>query len=86
MRLEPTHEQHAFQQQVIEFAASDASRRRRRDRRERARSRASVIAAAAKLGLMGVTIPDERGGGGRDYVSYALAHRGAGARRARWSR
>ena len=32
-----------------------------------------VIAGAAKLGLMGVTIPAEQGGAGRDYVSYALA-------------
>jgi alkylation response protein AidB-like acyl-CoA dehydrogenase len=32
-----------------------------------------LVAEAAKLGLMGVTIPREFGGAGRDYVSYALA-------------
>jgi butyryl-CoA dehydrogenase len=32
-----------------------------------------LVAAAARLGLMGVTIPEAWGGAGRDYVSYALA-------------
>ena len=32
-----------------------------------------LIAEAAALGLMGVTIPAAHGGAGRDYVSYALA-------------
>ncbi len=34
---------------------------------------AEVMAAAAKLGLYGVTIRREHGGAGRDYLSYALA-------------
>ena len=32
-----------------------------------------LVTEAAALGLMGVTIPAESGGAGRDYVSYALA-------------
>jgi butyryl-CoA dehydrogenase len=32
-----------------------------------------IVSAAARLGLLGVTIPTELGGAGRDYVSYALA-------------
>ena len=32
-----------------------------------------MIAEAAKLGLMGVTIPKGDGGAGLDYVSYAVA-------------
>src|SRR6185436_129326 len=32
-----------------------------------------LVASAARLGLMGVTIPAEWGGAGRDYVSYAVA-------------
>jgi alkylation response protein AidB-like acyl-CoA dehydrogenase len=32
-----------------------------------------LVREAGRLGLMGVTIPADRGGGGRDYVSYALA-------------
>ena len=72
MRLELTPDQAAFQQQVIDFASSvvapqaaaiDESGGFPRD----------VIAAASKLGLMGVTVPSDLGGAGRDYVSYALA-------------
>lgn len=33
----------------------------------------ALVAEAASLGLMGVTIPKESGGAGRDYVTYALA-------------
>src|SRR5690349_15603424 len=33
----------------------------------------ALIAEAASLGLLGVTIPQAWGGAGRDYVSYALA-------------
>lgn len=32
-----------------------------------------LVREAGRLGLMGVTIPRDRGGAGRDYVSYALA-------------
>jgi butyryl-CoA dehydrogenase len=32
-----------------------------------------LVAEAAKLGLMGVTIPSEHGGAGRDYITYAHA-------------
>src|SRR4030095_14136287 len=33
----------------------------------------ALVKDAANLGLLGVTISPEWGGGGRDYVSYALA-------------
>lgn len=32
-----------------------------------------LVTEAARLGLLGVTIPEELGGAGRDYVTYALA-------------
>lgn len=72
MILELTDEQTAFQQEVAAFAkeavapqagAIDESGEFPRD----------LVRAAAKRGLMGVTIPASFGGGGRDYVSYALA-------------
>ena len=72
MRLELTDAQRQFQQQVERFArervapaaaAIDASDEFPRE----------LVAEAASLGLMGVTIPAEHGGAGRDYVSYALA-------------
>lgn len=72
MRLEPTPEQLAFQQQVIEFAASVVAPQASAIDESGAFPR-EVIAAAARLGLLGVTIPADHGGAGRDYVSYALA-------------
>jgi len=72
MDLELTDDQKSFQQQVSRFAT------------DRVAAQAAAIDEAgefprdlaretASLGLMGVTIPKELGGAGRDYVSYALA-------------
>ena len=72
MRLEPTPEQLAFQQQVIAFAAAAVAPQAAAIDESGAFPR-EVITAAAKLGLLGVTIPAGQGGAGRDYVSYALA-------------
>ncbi len=33
----------------------------------------ALVSEAAALGLIGVTVPGEWGGAGRDYVTYALA-------------
>lgn len=72
MVLALTDEQEGFQREATEFAQThvapaaasiDESGRFPRD----------LIAAAAARGLLGVTIPREWGGAGRDYVSYALA-------------
>ena len=71
MQLEITAEQTRFRQAVRDFAAVrvapraaaiDASDRFPHD----------LVSAAAPLGLLGVTLPPEYGGAGRDYVSYAL--------------
>jgi butyryl-CoA dehydrogenase len=72
MRLEPTPDQLAFQQQVIEFAAANVAPHAGAIDESGAFPR-EVIAAAATLGLLGVTIAAAQGGAGRDYVSYALA-------------
>jgi butyryl-CoA dehydrogenase len=72
MNLDLTDDQQSFQQRVARFA------------RERVAPEAGAIdetggfplelvREAAALGLMGVTVPTEWGGAGRDYVSYALA-------------
>ena len=72
MILELTDQQKAFQQQVTAFAAEriapaaaaiDADGRYPRE----------LVAEMAGRGLLGVTIAPEWGGGGHDYVSYALA-------------
>lgn len=72
MRLELTPEQEAFYQSVAGFAREvvaptaawiDAS----------GEFPVPLVKEAGALGLLGVTIPREWGGAGRDYVSYALA-------------
>ena len=72
MILEPSAEQQAFKRSVEQFAgdvvapwaaAIDAS----------GEFPADLVRQAAAIGLLGVTIPVAWGGGGRDYVSYALA-------------
>ena len=72
MLLTLTDEQEAFQRDVLEFAtarvAPDAA-----SIDESGRFPKDLIAAAAGRGLLGVTIPREWGGAGRDYVAYALA-------------
>src|SRR5215218_236576 len=75
MHLELTPEQAAFQKQVADFASAVVAPRAA-EIDESGAFPGAVIAAAAKLGLMGVTIPADGGGGGRDYVSYALAVEG----------
>src|SRR5215211_288347 len=72
MHLDLSPAQRAFQQKVAEFA-SRAVAPYAREIDESGVFPRDVIAAAAKLGLMGVTIPAEQGGAGRDYVTYALA-------------
>jgi butyryl-CoA dehydrogenase len=72
MILELTDAQKVFQQQIETFAteriAPAAAAIDETDEFPR-----ELIAEAAKLGLMGVTIAKADGGAGRDYVSYAVA-------------
>jgi butyryl-CoA dehydrogenase len=72
MILEPTAAQTAFQSTIATFAAAriapaapaiDADGKYPRE----------LVREMAVQGLMGVTLSSEWGGGGRDYVSYALA-------------
>ena len=58
---------------VAAVRARRSSRRAPRRSTSRRRFPRDVMRAAAALGLLGVTIPTEWGGAGRDYVSYALA-------------
>lgn len=72
MQLELTSDQQAFQEQVAQFAEAAVAPRAAEIDASAAFPR-ELARAAAKLGLMGVTIGREWGGAGRDYVSYALA-------------
>jgi butyryl-CoA dehydrogenase len=72
MILELTPEQTAFQQQ-IEVFARDVVAFRAAGIDKSGEFPTDVMHAAAQHGLLGVTIPKQWGGAGRDYVSYALA-------------
>lgn len=72
MKLELTEAQKAFQQQIEQFARERVAPAATAIDESSAFPR-ELVAEAAKLGLMGVTIAKADGGGGRDYVSYAVA-------------
>lgn len=72
MKLELSDAQAAFKAQVEAFAAERVAPAAAAIDETGGFPRALVREAAA-LGLMGVTIPEQWGGAGRDYVSYALA-------------
>jgi butyryl-CoA dehydrogenase len=72
MHLDLTDDQKAFQQEIKQFASERVAPQAASIDEEAVFPRA-LVQEAAKLGLMGVTIPAADGGAGRDYVSYALA-------------
>jgi acyl-CoA dehydrogenase len=70
MRIEPTDEQKAYQERVARFAAEQVAPHAQAID-ERNTFPRELVQAAAKLGLMGVTIPAEWGGEGRDSTASA---------------
>ncbi|HVH27753.1 MAG TPA: acyl-CoA dehydrogenase family protein [Vicinamibacterales bacterium] len=72
MVLDLTPEQRAFKESIEQFAReSIAPRAQRID--EAGEFPIDVVRDAARLGLLGMTIPTAWGGAGRDYIAYALA-------------
>jgi alkylation response protein AidB-like acyl-CoA dehydrogenase len=72
MRLDLTEEQRAFQADVATFT-TDAVAPQAADIDQSNRFPRTLVSELAGRGLLGATIATEWGGGGRDYVSYALA-------------
>jgi butyryl-CoA dehydrogenase len=72
MNLDLSDQQKTWLDRVTEFANSRVAPQAA-SIDETSRFPADLVAEAATLGLMGVTIPRELGGAGLDYVSYALA-------------
>ena len=72
MDLDLTTEQKAWLDRVTQFSAAQVAPAAARIDQE-ARFPGDLIKDAARLGLMGITVPAEFGGAGRDYVSYAIA-------------
>ena len=72
MILELTADQKSFQTEIQQFAREVVAQRAAGIDKS-GEFPADVMHAAAGHGLLGVTIPKQWGGAGRDYVSYALA-------------
>jgi alkylation response protein AidB-like acyl-CoA dehydrogenase len=72
MNFELTDEQKMIQEMARKFAEREIKPVAAEFDRTHAHP-AEICAKMGELGLMGVTIPDEYGGAGMDYVSYALA-------------
>jgi butyryl-CoA dehydrogenase len=72
MVLELTPDQKAFQSEIEQFAREIVAQRAAGIDKS-GEFPTDVMHAAAQHGLLGVTIPKQWGGAGRDYVSYALA-------------
>jgi alkylation response protein AidB-like acyl-CoA dehydrogenase len=72
MNFELTDEQKMIQEMARKFAEREIKPVAAELDRTHAHP-AEICAKMGELGLMGVTVPDEYGGAGMDYVSYALA-------------
>ena len=72
MNLDLTPDQRAFQQEVAAFATAHVEPASARID-ETGEFPWALVKLAGAHGLAGMTIPEAWGGGGRDYVSYALA-------------
>ena len=73
MQFELTEEQNLIRDMVRSFAETEvAPSARERDEEERF-DRALMFDRLAELGLTGIVFPEEYGGAGADYISYAIA-------------
>jgi butyryl-CoA dehydrogenase len=72
MTLEPTPEQQDFERRIRAFAEAEVAPQAARIDESDEFPR-DLVRRCGEHGLMGVTIPTEWGGAGRDYVSYVLA-------------
>src|SRR3990172_4555339 len=68
-----TEEQRLLEQTVREWGAREISPHIRDDDRQHRFDRPRVLGGMAGLGLLGVSVPQEYGGAGMDYVSLGLA-------------
>jgi len=72
MDLDPTDEQRRWRDLARDFAESDIQPHAERLDREQ-RFPYDIISDMARLGLMGLTLPEEYGGSGGDFVAYNMA-------------
>src|SRR4051812_44468135 len=67
-----TDEQRLLEQSVREWAARDVAPYIRENDRQHRFDRDRVLGGMKKLGLLGVSVPEEYGGAGMDYISLGL--------------
>ncbi len=72
MNFDPTDEQRRWRDLARDFAQGEIRPRAAQLDREQ-RFPYDIVAEMARLGLMGLTLPEEYGGSGGDFVSYNLA-------------
>src|SRR5476649_1063380 len=68
-----TDEQRLLEQTVREWAGREIAPRIREDDRAHHFDRERVLGGMAKLGLLGISVPQEYGGAGMDYICLGLA-------------
>lgn len=72
MNFDPTDEQRRWRDLARDFAQGEIRPRAAELDREQ-KFPYDIIASMARLGLMGLTLPEEYGGSGGDFVAYNLA-------------
>lgn len=72
MNFEPTEEQRRWREVAREYAQGEIRPRAAQLDREQ-KFPYDIVAEMARLGLMGLTLPEEYGGSGGDFVAYNLA-------------
>src|SRR5436309_7188441 len=71
--FELTEEQRLLEDSVREWAAREIAPHIREADRQHRFDRDRVLGGMAKLGLLGISVPQEYGGAGMDYISLGLA-------------
>src|SRR4051794_32232814 len=71
--FELTDEQRMLEQSVREWAAREIAPHIREDDRQHRFDRERVLGGMARLGLLGISVPQEYGGAGMDYVCLGIA-------------
>src|SRR5258708_31013395 len=71
--LSLTEEQRLLEQSVREWAAREVAPHIRENDRNHHFDRDRILGGMARLGLLGISVPQEYGGAGMDYVSLGLA-------------
>jgi glutaryl-CoA dehydrogenase (non-decarboxylating) len=73
MNFELTDEQHLLEQSIREWGAREVAPYIRDNDRKHHFDRERILGGMAKLGLLGISVPQQYGGAGMDYISLGIA-------------